>query len=320
MGTWSIEDIDSLEGKTCIITGGTSGIGKEAAKVLTQFGASVIIASDDLAKGQKVLEELKADIPKGNIVFEKLDLGSRASINSFCDRVMQDHPTVDILINNAGLAGIPKRSETIDGHEMIFGVNYLGHFILTAQLFPMIMRSTDPRVIFLSSIEHKEATLNFEDLDYHTGYQSSQSYAQSKLAMLMFAFELHRRCTQTGVQIKSIPVHPGASSTHIFDRGAELTGQGWHPRPMLKSFLIKALGQKPESGALPILFAATSIEARSGIYYGPDGMGELWGSPREAKVALPAENMLAARKLWEESERLSGIRFNVENSRSIGLH
>jgi len=310
MAKWTAMDIDSQNHKVIIITGGTSGVGLETAKVLARMGAEVIIAADDESKGNRVIQKFKSEYPEARIFFEPLDLGSLGSITSFASKMNQSHSVIDVLINNAGLSAVPERLEAHEGHELIFSANYLGHFALTAQLFPMLSRSKDPRVVFVSSLEHRNAHLNLDDLDLHENYSSEKAYAQSKLAMLMMGIELNRRCVEVGLNLKSIPVHPGFSNTHIFDRGPK----------MLQRTMVRIFGQKASMGALPLLFAATSIEARSGIYYGPDGLNELWGYPTEAKVAVQAKNLLGANKLWIQSERMTGIPFDIEIHKTIGLH
>lgn len=320
MSTWTAERIDSLEGKTFVVTGGTSGIGLETVKHLLEHGGLVIIGSDDVQKGEKVLQELRRDHPKGGVRYYPLDLSSQRSVFAFVEKIMHDHSSVDVLINNAGISGIPQRMESPDGHEFILSVNYLGHFVLTSQLFPLLLRGRDSRIVSVCSLRHRAARINLEDLDYHTGYKADVVYSHSKLALLMLALELHRRCRMNDLKLRSIPVHPGAVDTEIFDRGPIMADQYFHPILLFQRLLIKNLGQRPDKGALPLLFAATSLEARSGIYYGPDGFHEIWGNPTEANVAVQAENMVVAGRLWEETEKMTGIRFDVESSRSIGLH
>lgn len=320
MSSWTQEDISSMEGKVVIVTGGNSGIGLETSKELIRVGATVIIAANREDKGESAIEEIKALHKEAKVFFEKLDLGSMASVTSFSNRVMQEHPTVDVLINNAGLSAVQKRMETHDGHELTLGVNYLGHFGLTAQLFPLLLRGSDPRIIFVSSLEHRQGEIHFNDIELQKKYSATDAYAQSKLAMLIFALELHRRCLSNGLNVKVIPAHPGAANTHIFDEGPRISGKYLHPVPLIKRFLLKSLGQKAQTGALPLLFAATSVEARSGIYYGPDGPSELWGNPTEVKIALQAANLHAGVRLWDLSEKLIRRNFDVATSKSIGLH
>lgn len=320
MNHWSVEDIDGQEGKIVIVTGGNDGIGFETAKALAGLGSRVIIAADDQSKGQKAIEKIIEAHSDADVEYEHLDLGSFRSITAFVDRIMQEYGIVDTLINNAGIAGVVDRMESADGHELTFAVNYLGHFSLTAQLFPLLLRSQEPRVVFVSSIEHKTGTIDFSDIEIRNHYSADRAYAQSKLAMLMFARELHRRCEEGDLNVRSIPVHPGIASTHIFDKGPALSGKKYHIPQLIERMLVKRFGQSPEDGALPLLFAACSIEARSGVYYGPSGFNEYWGAPMEAKVSVRAENLLAMEKLWSESEKLTGIRFDVKEARTIGVH
>lgn len=320
MNQWSTEDVDGQEGKKVVITGGSDGIGLSVAKELVRLGSHVIIASDDPAKGQIAVETILHENPAGKVEYEVLDLATSRSISAFVDKLMQEHGVIDTLINNAGIAGVIDRLESSDGHELTWAVNYLGHFSLTAQLFPLLMRSKEPRVVSVSSLDHHQGSIHFEDLDLKNNYDPDRAYSQSKLALLMFARELHRRCEESDINVRSIPVHPGMVRIHIFDKGPILSGKKYHPRQLFESLLIKSFGQGPHTGALPILFAACSIEARSGIYYGPSGFREYWGAPLEAKVSVKAENLLAMERLWIESERLTGIPFNVDQARTIGVH
>lgn len=320
MSSWSKDDMGSMKGRIVVITGATSGIGFESAKQFAHKEATVIIAASDSEKGQRAIEEIKKTEKKAKVIFEHLNLASLSSVSSFADRIMQEYPVVDILINNAGISAVQKRMETLDGHELTFGVNYLGHFYLTTQLFPLLLRGTDPRIIFLSSIVHKRGRMHFDDLEFQKNYDASEAYAQSKLAMLLFSLELHHRCQEQGLHVKVIPVHPGASQTHIFDKGPQISGRYFHPVAVLKRIFLKTFGQNASKGALPILFAANSIEARSGIYYGPDGPFEIWGNPTEVGFSTQAANLIARERIWDHSERLTGINFNVASSKSIGLH
>lgn len=310
MSTWTAERIDSLAGRTFVVTGGCSGIGLETVKRLLEHKAYVIGGAPDEEKGRAVMNDLKREFPEGTALFYSLDLGSQSSIFGFVEKILRDHPRVDVLINNAGIAAVPGRMESVDGHELTFSGNYLGHFILTSQLFPLLLRGKDPRVVTVSGLQHRHGKINLEDLDYHMGHKADVVYAQAKLALLMFALELHRRCLANEIHLRSIPVHPGAVDEG--EEGEEAT--------LLKRFFIRNFGQRPEKGALPLLFGATSLEARSGIYYGPDGPGEIRGNPTEAKVAVMAENMVLAQRLWKESERITGVRFNLEDLKFIGLH
>ena len=313
MKHWTLDDMKSQEGKVAIITGGSSGIGFHAALELARKGARVIIASDDVDKGILALKMIADQVPHADITFEPLDLADLESVKVFSSRMRSSLSSLDILILNGGIAGIPKRMETASGFEMHLAVNYLGHFALSAYLFPLLTEVADSRVVAVGSLDHHHAQVNFKDLQLKKNYQATKAYAQSKLALMLFSFELHRRAKGRGLFIKSLAVHPGAVRTHIFDRGPEISRSYYHPEAILKRLSIKTFGQSPEKGALPILFAATSRDAKSGEYYGPDGFMELWGNhPVKVKLAIQASNLTAAGRLWEESERLTKAQFRFE--------
>lgn len=292
---WSLEDISAVDGRIAVITGGTSGIGLATAEGLAATGMRVVLAGPQAEEGQRAIEMIKKTHPKARVLFEQLDLGSFTSISSFCDHIMQDYGVVDVLINNADVKGMPQRQKTHEGHEKIFGVNYLGHFALTLELFPLLLRSYDPRVVMVSSLENRNAHIDLFDLELKSRYSASRAYARSKLMLLIFALELDRRCRQNGVRVKSIPVHPG----------------------MAQSFFPKSMIQM---GALPIIFAATSVEARSGVFYGPDGFKELWGQPTEVPIGVRAVNLHLGQKLWEASEEYYQKLFNIEVVKSMSFH
>lgn len=306
---WSIADIGPQKGKRILITGGTSGIGLSAARVLAAAGAEVILAADDEIKGQKVIREMRQEDTNFNVQFERLDLSDLKDTARFGSYFRQKYLRLDVLINNAGLDAIPERMVSRDGHELIFATNYLGHFALTAHLFPMLKEAGDARIISVSSLEHKSGQIDFSDLEELTDYNSQKAYRQSKLALLMFSLELACKCQASGLKIKSIPVHPGLARTHIFDRGPSLANQYYHPLPLMWRMAMKAFGQSPENGALPILFAATSDQVVSGKYYGPGGPGELRGGPAPAQVSFKALNMTVAKNLWDFSEDVTGVDF-----------
>ena len=211
---------------------------------------------------------------------------------------------IDLLINNAGIMTPPKRLETKDGYELQFGTNYLGHFALTAQLLPLLRKTKDARVVTVSSIAAREGKINFDDLQSKSSYSPMIAYGQSKLADLMFAFELQRQSDKHNWDILSIAAHPGVSRTNLL-----ITGAGrWSIMGMART-LLPFMFQPPAQGALPTLFAATSPLAKGGAYYGPNKMSETRGFPALAKVPGQAEDRKVAAKLWEESLRLTNVTF-----------
>ena len=226
------------------------------------------------------------------------------SVARFAERLRNSRARLDILINNAAVMTPPQRQTTADGFELQFGTNYLGHFALTAQLLPLLQKSDAPRVINLSSIAARQGTINFDDLQAERSYQSMSVYAQSKLASLLFAFELQRRSTAAGWGISSIAAHPGISRTDLLTNApGERSAQG------LARTWLWFLFQPAAQGALPTLYAATSPQATPGAYYGPDGFSETRGYPTLAKVPLQARDTAVAARLWNVSEQLTGVRF-----------
>lgn len=279
MHKWTLEEIPSLRNKIAIVTGGTTPVGFETALVLAKHGARVIITGNDQEEGLKAIKKISEKISDADITYETLDLGSLKSINYFTDHMRQGLPSLDLLILMEEVKASPKRLETKDHFEKTFGINYLAQYTLAANLYPLISRTTDSRIITVTSSAHKEGVINFTDLNARNDYDASAVYSQSKLAVLIFSQELHRRARIHHEFFRSITVHTGSL------------------QPLSKRII-------------PILFAATSKEAKSGEYYGPSGYRELWGQyPGEAYISVKAKNFLAASKLWEESERLSGATF-----------
>jgi NAD(P)-dependent dehydrogenase (short-subunit alcohol dehydrogenase family) len=306
MAHWTTTDIPDQSGKLAVVTGATGGLGLETALALAGAGAEVILAARNPDKGREALALIQRHHPQAKVRFEVLDLASLASIHAFADRMLAAGRPVDILINNAGVMALPKRRTTADGHEMQFGTNYLSHFALTARLLPLLSAAR-ARVVQLSSIAHKEGRIRLDDLNYQDGYRAWPVYAQSKLAMLMFALELQRRSDAAGWGLTSVAAHPGVSRTDLVSNGYVLDGGGlsaWASRT-----LVNLLGQSAADGALPILMAATLADAKPGEYYGPQGWQDLKGPPGPAGIRPQARDTDVAAKLWTASERLTGVAF-----------
>ncbi|SFB55949.1 NADP-dependent 3-hydroxy acid dehydrogenase YdfG [Rhizobium sp. NFR07] len=306
--SWTLDDMPSQKGRTILITG-TGGLGFEDALALAQAGGDVIIAGRNPTKAAEAVRRIKEKAPQASITLEIVDLASLASIEALAKRLKETHHHVDVLINNAGVMTPPTRQTTKDGFELQFGTNHLGHFALTGHLLPLLMRAQDPRVVSLSSIAVKSASaaINFDDLQAERGYKRMPVYTQSKLACLMFAFELQRRSEEAGWGVTSIAAHPGVSRTDLLHNAP-----GQHSAQSLIRTYLWFLFQPVAQGALPTLFAATSPEARGGGYYGPDRLGETRGHPTEAQIPRQALDMDAAHRLWEISEKLTGISFNAQ--------
>lgn len=295
-------EIPSQLGRTAVITGATGGLGYETALALAKAGAEVVLTGRDVRKGQSAIEKISGEVIGAKLRYEPLDLASLASITDFAER-MRARQSLDLLINNAGVMALPRRQTTADGFEMQFGTNYLGHFALTAQLLPLLRRASAARVVSVSSLAHRTGLIDFNDLQGARIYSPWKAYGQSKLACLMFALELQRRSDAAGWGLISNAAHPGFASTGLFASG---------PGGLLSlatNFAAPFFGQSAADGARPILFAATSPQARPGAYYGPGGIGELRGAPAPALVMPQARDAAAAARLWDVSATLTGTSF-----------
>jgi NAD(P)-dependent dehydrogenase (short-subunit alcohol dehydrogenase family) len=303
---WTTENIPSQAGRRVLITGANSGIGFEAALALARKGAEVILPARTRAKAEDAVARILRQAPGARLYPETLDLAAQSSIRAFAGRVIERFPgeSLDLLINNAGVMALPMRELTVDGFERQFATNYLGPFALTGLLLGSMKARVGSRVVTVSSGMSHQGKIDFENLQGERVYKPMlQAYAQSKLADLIFAVELQRRLTAAGSQIMSTAAHPGYAVTNL---------QADHLRAGLK-FMIALmkpfLSQDAAHGALPTLYAAVAAEAVAGGYYGPDGVGELRGYPRAVRLAKGAMDLGVAKRLWVESERLTGVKF-----------
>lgn len=314
MQPWSVQDMPPQDGRRVVVTGATGGIGYEAALALAGAGAQVMLTGRDAAKGAAALAGIRARHPQARIRYEHLDLASLASVAGFAGRLAGEGQPLDLLVNNAGVMMPPTRHATHDGFELQFGTNYLGHFALTAQLLPLLRRARAPRVVNVSSGAHRlRAAIHFDDLQWERRYQPWPAYAQSKLALLMFAFELQRRSDAAGWGLLSNACHPGYARTGLQTSGPGLgrrDGLPWIAR--LSQLLAPLLSQSAAEGALPTLYAAAAPKARPGGYYGPVGRFELKGPVGEAVIGAQARDAGVAARLWQVSERLTGVHWPAE--------
>jgi NAD(P)-dependent dehydrogenase (short-subunit alcohol dehydrogenase family) len=304
MFEWTAANIPDQTGKFAIVTG-TGGLGYETALELASRGAEVVLAGRNRAKGDKSVAKIHAEVPAAKISFEELDLASLDSIAVFADRMKASHRALDILINNAGVMSPPERKTSADGFELQFGTNHLGHFALTAHLLPLLRAAQKPRVTTVSSGMHRIGQINFDDLQFEKKYRPTAAYGQSKLANLIFAFELQRRSDAKGWGLLSNAAHPGYALTNLIPNGPGTKGLSYQFRRLVALFL----SQSPAEGALPTLFAATAVEARPGGFYGPSGTFELIGTPGIARSSRRAQDKALAQRLWDVSEQLTGVTF-----------
>lgn len=300
---WTVEDIPDLAGKVIIVTGANSGIGWEATRELARKGAEVIMACRDQEKARAALQEIKEGIPQAKLVSIPLDLADLASIRRFAEEYRKRYDRLDVLLNNAGIMLVPY-GRTADGFESQFGTNHLGHFALTGLLIDLILETPGSRVVNISSNAHYGGEMDFSDLQFEGGgYNSMKAYSRSKLANLLFTYELQRRFENRGADSIALAAHPGISATGLADHF--LKGRVvW-----LIQGIMKILFQSAEMGALPGLRAATDPQAQGGSYYGPDGKGERAGFPVVVSSNRASHSQEDAAKLWEVSEQLTGVSY-----------
>ena len=312
MAKWTASEIPSQKGRLAVVTG-TGGLGLEDALALARAGAEVIIAGRSAKKGAAALARIRDQVPGANIAFEQIDLADLRSVEAFATRLRDQRDRLDLLINNAGVMVPPTRQETADGFELQFGTNYLGHFALTAHLLPLLRKGQAPRIISLSSVAARQGRIDLDDLQSQN-YVPMKAYSQSKLACLMFAFELQRRSDAGGWGIASIAAHPGVSRTDLLHNGP-----GRNSMIGLVRSVFGFVFQPAAQGALPTLYAATAPDARPGAYYGPDKMSETRGYPSLSKVPQQANDQAVSERLWQASEQLAKVSFPVSQGASPSM-
>ncbi len=314
MARWTLHDMPDQSGRLAVVTGASiGGLGYETALALAGKGAEVVLAGRNPAKGAAALAAIQAQHPRAVLRVGALDLASLASVAAFAETLRREGRPLDLLVNNAGVMMLPRRQTTADGFEMQLGTNYLGHFALTGRLLDLLRRGRQPRVVNLASLAHRRGSIRFDDLQ-RTAYAPWSAYEQSKLAMLMFAFELQRRSDAGAWGVTSIAAHPGWSRTELFANGRGASGGGLTQK--LFDLAARVFAQSVAAGALPTLYAATAPAAQGGAYYGPDGFQELAGAPAAAKIAPQATDQAAAARLWQVSEQLTGVSFAAAAARA----
>jgi NAD(P)-dependent dehydrogenase (short-subunit alcohol dehydrogenase family) len=307
MYKWTDADMPRQDRKLVVVTG-TGGLGYETALSFAKAGATVVLAGRNRAKGDESVARIAKALPEAEITFGQIDLADLASIDTFAGAFSQQHPQLDFLINNAGVMTPPERRETADGFELQFGTNYLGHFALTGRLLPLLRASSRPVIVNVSSLAHRQGAIHFDDLQWTRRYRTWASYAQSKIAMLMFSIELDRRARKARWNLQANAAHPGFARTELIANGPGETGV-W--AQFNKRFMKPLFSHSAHDGALPTLFAATSDQADGGKYYGPDGFYELKGPVKDAYVLPAAQDPDVARRLWTISEELTGVQISI---------
>ena len=299
---WTVKNIPDLTGKVIIVTGGNSGLGFESVKAFAEKGAEVILASRSVEKGEEAKKAMGE--VKGNILVLHIDLMDFSSIKSFTEKFQQKYNRLDVLLNNAGIMTTPYFL-TKDGLEAQMGTNHFGHFALTGQLFELIKNTPNSRVVNVSSMAHKQGKMDFENLLFENGlgYSPIKSYGRSKLSNLLFTYELQRKFERAGINSIAVAAHPGVSNTNLFQY-LEDKMIFKILRPLMSPFI-----QEQDMGALPQIRASVDVNVKGGEYYGPNGFREMKGFPVLVQSNKASHNLDDAKKLWEVSEKLTGIKF-----------
>jgi NAD(P)-dependent dehydrogenase (short-subunit alcohol dehydrogenase family) len=309
MSGWTEEQMPDLAGKTFVVTGANSGIGFEASRALAARGATVVLACRSQEKGRAAVEAIRVQTPDAKLVLERVDLGDLASVRAFASRLGNSLGKLDVLVNNAGIMAIP-RLTTKDGFETQIGTNHLGHFALTGLLLGRLVESAPSRIVTVSSLAHtmgKFGALDASDLLLQTGYTKWGAYGRSKLANLLFAYELERRLEARFPSVLSVACHPGYAATNLQQVGPQMTNS-----TLGKAFMSVGnalLAQSAAAGALPTLFAATAPEVRGGDFVGPGGPFKMIGAPVKQRSNHASHDAHAAARLWDTSVKLTGVDF-----------
>jgi NAD(P)-dependent dehydrogenase (short-subunit alcohol dehydrogenase family) len=317
---WTETNVPDQHDRTAVITGGNTGLGFAAARVLAQRGATVVLACRNLERAADAAARIRASAPHAAVETLQLDLASQASVREAADHLRAIHPRIDLLINNAG-ALLTHRSITDDGFERTFATNHLGPFAFTGLVLDLLLPVPCSRIVTLSSIGHRygAGTINFDDLHMANSWTHSASnraaYFQSKLANLMFTYELQRRLAAAGAPTISVAAHPGNARTELARDLGPLSRAVVSPwmRPLTWWLL-----QNAHTGALAILRAAVDPHAQGGDYFGPPGRAQFTGHPVKVESSPQSHDTDAQRRLWLESERLTGVTYTVPESTTGG--
>jgi len=311
---WTVDQMLDCTGRTVLVTGANSGLGFEATKAFADNGATVIMACRRTDRGEQAATDIRNSIGDtgATLNVRQCDLASLDSIDSFATGVERDYDAIDVLCNNAGVMAIP-RQETEDGFEKQLGVNHLGHFALTGHLLELLVETdTESRIVTHSSGAHETGEIDFDDLHREQSYGKWAAYGQSKLANLLFAYELQRRLEAAGItETLSVACHPGYAATNLQYRGPQQAGS------TVRLGMMKAVnavfGQSAERGALPMLYAATAPDVQGGDYYGPGGFMDMRGAPEKQSSNEASYDERDAERLWNRSEELCEVAYELQS-------
>jgi NAD(P)-dependent dehydrogenase (short-subunit alcohol dehydrogenase family) len=304
MARWHATDIPDQSGRTAIVTGGNSGLGYYTVLELARHGAKVVLASRNDVKAKEALARIIVEVPDADVDLRSLDLADLTSIRNFADGIQSSYPSIDLLVNNAGVMAV-EQAKTADGFEMQIGTNHLGHFALTGLLLPLMLTVDGARVVTVSSNAHKPAKLNLDDLQHEKRYRKWLVYGETKLANLLFAYELQRRLTASGAPLISVAAHPGTAATNLVRVSA-----GDNPiKVAVMTTGARLISQSGARGTLPQLYAATAPQVQGGEYFGPNGIAEQFGYPKKVDSSAASKDVETAKLLWQRSQELTGVTY-----------
>jgi NAD(P)-dependent dehydrogenase (short-subunit alcohol dehydrogenase family) len=308
---WTEDSVPGQEGRTAVITGGNTGLGFEAARVLAEAGAAIVLAVRNPARGAAAAARIRVTAPRARVDLVRLDLASLASVREAADQLRASYPAIDLLINNAGGVN-PRYQRTEDGFERTLATNHLGPFALTGLVLDRLLPVPGSRVVTVASIGHRRGVINFDDLQADRRYRFQQAYFQSKLANLLFTYELQRRLAAAGADTIAVAAHPGNARTEF---GRDMSGVvRIAMSPQLRA-LTWWLMQSPRVGALATVRAATDPQAGGGDYFGPPGRAQFTGYPVRVESSARSHDPEVARRLWDESQRLTGVSYPIATVR-----
>ena len=295
---WKFEDIPDQTGRIAIVTGANSGTGYEAAKALARKGAHVVMACRNQEKAEKAKNDILSEYPKLSLEIIQLDLSNLSSVKRFVEEFNKKHQLLNLLINNAGVMMIPNQ-KTADGFEMQLGTNHLGHFALTGLLIDNLVKNENSRIVNMSSSAHRFGKMDFNDLQWEQSYNKAWAYGRSKLANLLFTYELNRKLEKTGKKTISVAAHPGWTKTNLQRHTGALR------------LMNPLFGMEPPKGALSLLYAASADDVEGGDYYGPGGVTGMTGYPKKIRSNKKSYNLEDAKRLWDISEKLTKVKFEI---------
>lgn len=306
MPSWTASDLPDLTGRTAIVTGANAGLGFVTASGLAAHGAEVILAVRNPANGAAAAERIRTALPDARVLVRVVDVAAQSSVREFAATVNGERDRIDLLVNNAGAENLGSRRTTVDGFEFHLGTNTLGHVTLTGLLLPLLGRGREPRVVSLSSITHKNAHLDFDDLQSERDFAPSRAYGMAKLATTVFGLELDRRLRRAGSPVISVLAHPGLSRSNFIDSAWRDRG----PVGRMAGRLFSAIATQPtEQGARPQLYAAAAPGVVGGQFYGPDGRGERRGDVTLVHPSAEAADPAVGDRFWQAARQLTGTDF-----------